>query len=176
MKKYVLALLVGCSPLLADIDIGMRKTEKFSDTLLLEDSIESHKSKKDKKKDKEKKKSKAPQPTQVADSEASIAEVTDETFDSALRENSKAAIAFSAPWCGPCKRLAPILYQLSQQYRDQYAFFKVNGDKYRSLMDKYNVKGFPTVIFFENGEEVDRTVGFISKDELSNMISKKINH
>lgn len=75
-------------------------------------------------------------------------------------------VDFWAPWCGPCKQMAPILEEVASQYEDKVKVMKINVDENQSISGEYSISGIPTLIFFEGGQEVDRQVGLMSKNEL----------
>jgi thioredoxin 1 len=70
------------------------------------------------------------------------------------------ALYFTAPWCGPCQKLGPLMDELAQQFTIK----KVNVDYDPELPARYNIKSIPTVVFFEGDEEVERVVGAQSKE------------
>ncbi|AHI52488.1 thioredoxin [Spiroplasma culicicola] len=74
-------------------------------------------------------------------------------------------VDFYADWCGPCKMLAPIFEQVSTENTNT-AFVKVNTDELGEIANKYEVRSIPTIIKFENGQEVARHVGMMGKDQL----------
>lgn len=74
-------------------------------------------------------------------------------------------VDFFAEWCGPCKSFAPIFEEVSKEYKG-IKFCKLNVDSSPSISDKFGVRSIPTVIFFKDGKEVERSIGFMSKEEL----------
>jgi thioredoxin 1 len=88
-----------------------------------------------------------------------VREVTDGTFESEVLEAAKPVVVdFWAPWCGPCRAVAPILEQLSEA-QDRVEFVKVNIDESPSYASRYGVLSIPTAILFENGEAQETVVG-----------------
>ncbi len=75
----------------------------------------------------------------------------------------KAVVDFYATWCGPCRMFGPVFEEVSKD-KDFY-FVKLDVDKYSDIAREYGVMSIPTVILFENGNEVKRFTGFMSKDE-----------
>lgn len=97
-------------------------------------------------------------------------EITNENFDSLLSENEKVVVDFWAQWCGPCRTLGPIIDSLSEETEDA-VIGKINVDENRELAVKYGIRGIPTIMFFKNGELVERTSGVKTKSELSEIIN-----
>ena len=100
-------------------------------------------------------------------------EITDNNFKEILAEGKPVVIDFWAPWCGPCKMVAPIISQIAEEYNGKVKVCKVNVDK--ALIGKcdvdengdvaaeYGIRNIPTVLFFKNGELVDKQVGSAPK-------------
>lgn len=80
-------------------------------------------------------------------------------FDKAIPQAPLAMVDFWAGWCGPCKMLAPVIESLGEQYDGKVLVGKVDVDAEGALAARYGVMSIPTVIFFQNGKEVDRKVG-----------------
>lgn len=80
----------------------------------------------------------------------------------------RAVVDFFADWCGPCKMFAPIFEETA--INKNFNFVKVNTDSYPDLAREYGVMSIPTVILFENGHEVKRHTGFMSKEEFLNFL------
>lgn len=90
---------------------------------------------------------------------------------SALEENTKVVLDFYAEWCGPCKKLGPILDKLAGKYQD-IMFIKINVDQFRSISDAYSVKSLPTLMLFKDGKRVEKTTGFKSESDIKTMLQK----
>ena len=85
--------------------------------------------------------------------------ITSEQFEEKVLKNKKFVIVdFFANWCGPCKMLMPVLEEIDQEF-DQVDIVKVNIDQDEELAKKFGVLSIPTLIFFSNGEEVEKTIG-----------------
>ena len=98
---------------------------------------------------------------------AGVLEVNDSNFDKEVIEASgKVLVDFWAPWCGPCKMQTPILESLSQSGEINAKIVKLNTDESGNTATKYNIQSIPTLIIFENGNELERIVGTQPKDVL----------
>ena len=87
--------------------------------------------------------------------------VTDDTFeDLVLNASVPVLVDFWAPWCGPCRMIAPIVEELAAKYEGRAVIAKVNTDENIDVATNLGIMGIPTVILFDEGEEVDRVVGF----------------
>lgn len=93
-------------------------------------------------------------------------------IDEVLKNEGLVVVDFFATWCAPCQILAPVLIELEKKYGDEVEFYKVNIDESEDAAIRYGVSSVPTLIFFKNGEEIDRQVGFADEDELSNWIEE----
>ncbi len=88
-------------------------------------------------------------------------------FDSEIAQPGRLVVAdFFATWCGPCKRLSPILDEVAGPFTNRISFLKVDVDQSSELAAKYAVRGVPTLVFLRNGKEVDRQTGLLSKADL----------
>ncbi|PAF42572.1 thioredoxin [Helicobacter sp. 11S03491-1] len=96
-------------------------------------------------------------------------ELTKENFDSTTK-NGVAVVDFWAPWCGPCRMLAPIIDELAEEYAGKVAICKVNTDEQDELSAKYGIRSIPTIIFMKNGQVVDQVIGATSKQALKDKI------
>jgi len=86
-------------------------------------------------------------------------------FEEALASNSLMMVDFWATWCGPCQRLGPVIEQLAEEYEDQNVIIgKVDVDQEPELARQYGVMTIPTVIFFRDGQELERKVGAMPID------------
>ena len=101
----------------------------------------------------------------------SIIHYNNEDFDE-LKNEGTVLVDFYADWCGPCKMIAPILDELSEE-RNDIKIVKVNVDNSSDIATKYGIMSIPTMILFKDGKEVNKNVGFLSKDEVINFINEK---
>lgn len=101
-----------------------------------------------------------------------ILEVGDSSFESEVLKSDKPVLVdFWAPWCGPCRAIAPIVEELAENFGDKVKFTKCNVDENPTTPTKYGIKSIPTLIFFNDGEIQDKVIGIVAKSRLEEMIS-----
>lgn len=101
-----------------------------------------------------------------------IVNVSDQSFVNEVEGQGTVVVDFWAPWCGPCKMLAPILEELSSELGDDVKIAKLNVDENPETASRFGVMSIPTLIFFKDGQPVDKVVGLNSKDSLKNIVAK----
>jgi len=99
---------------------------------------------------------------------------TNTSFDELLNDDKLVVVDFWAVWCGPCRMLSPIVDQISEEMADKVTVVKCNVDDCDEIAAKYRIMNIPTLIFFRNGEMVDRTVGLMPKAALVEKINSLI--
>lgn len=97
-------------------------------------------------------------------------ELTDNTFEEVTGKNNVTVVDFWAPWCGPCRMLAPIFEETSASFGDDVTFAKINIDEHSVAASKYGVRSIPTLMIFKNGELLSTKTGVISKDVLTEWV------
>lgn len=108
----------------------------------------------------------------MAESSANVTRVRGPEFEAqVLKASSPVVVDFYATWCGPCKRLSPMLDAIAGSYTNKVKFVKVDVDEATELTKKYEIEGMPTLLFFKNGEVVDRMLGLPTADELKRRIA-----
>lgn len=99
----------------------------------------------------------------------------DKSFSTEVLESDLPVLVdFWAPWCTPCRQIAPIIDELKREYQGRLKVYKVNVDEKPALSKKYKIRGIPTLLFFKNGKVIDRIVGAYPKDEIKRKIDKVI--
>lgn len=91
-----------------------------------------------------------------------------------VKEQKVALIDFSATWCGPCKMIAPVLEEVSEQMSDKVAFYNVDVDENPSLAQKYGIVSIPALVILKDGEKADMQVGFVPKDNIVAFINAQL--
>lgn len=99
-----------------------------------------------------------------------VLEVTSENFEKEVLESEKTVLVdFYAEWCGPCKRLSPIVEEVAKE-EEEVKFVKMNIDNAEDIAIEYQVMSIPTLVVMKNGKEVNRSVGLINKEQVKELI------
>ena len=105
----------------------------------------------------------------------STIKISDETFEEEVISKGKPIIVdFWAEWCGPCKQIGPILEEISNEYREKVTIGKLDVDENPEIASKYQIRGIPTMMLFNNGTLIDTKVGMSSKNDLIQWIDNNI--
>ncbi|MDT5272424.1 MAG: thioredoxin 1 [Acidobacteriota bacterium] len=104
-----------------------------------------------------------------------VKEVGDSNFESdVLKSDQPVLVDFWAPWCAPCRMLAPTVEAVAENYQKSASVVKLNVDDNPAVSQRYGIKGIPTLILFKNGKEEERVVGATSKEAISRMLDKHV--
>lgn len=99
---------------------------------------------------------------------------TNTNFQELLQDNKLVVVDFWATWCGPCRMLSPILDEVEEEMADKVTVVKVNVDDADQIAMQYRIMSIPTLLFFKNGQLVDKTVGVMAKNVLVEKINSNI--
>jgi thioredoxin 1 len=101
--------------------------------------------------------------------------VTDANFETeVLQSNTPVLVDFWAPWCGPCRAVAPAVDAIANEFSGRVKVVKLNTDEEQQVAIKYGVGSIPTLMVFKNGEMVERVLGVRPKGELAAMVSRHV--
>lgn len=103
-----------------------------------------------------------------------IVNVTDQSFKNEVESTGTVLVDFWAPWCGPCKMIAPVLEELDQEMEGKVKIAKLNVDDNPDTTSRFGVMSIPTLIVFKDGQPVDKVIGFQPKDALKSVLSRHI--
>lgn len=101
-----------------------------------------------------------------------IIDLTNANFNSTISQKGVTLVDFWAPWCGPCRMVAPILDKVAKEYAGKLVVAKVNTDEYQEYAGKYGVQGIPTMLMMKDGKIVHRQVGALPEPMLKDTINQ----
>jgi thioredoxin 1 len=103
-----------------------------------------------------------------------IVNITDQSFKSEVESGGTVLVDFWAPWCGPCKMIAPVLEDLDKDLGGSLKIAKLNVDDNPESASRFGVMSIPTLILFKDGQPVDKVIGFQPKDALKNVVGRHL--
>lgn len=101
-----------------------------------------------------------------------LIELTDDAFDATINSGMPVLVDFWAPWCGPCKMIAPVIAEIADDYAGKAKICKMDTDENRDAAIKFGISAIPTIILFNEGQVAKKWVGLTSKDDITDAIDK----
>lgn len=102
-----------------------------------------------------------------------VCQVVDSTFDKEVLNQTKIVLVdFWAPWCGPCRMVAPVIEEIASEYKDSVKVVQVNTDDNPSTATEYGIRSIPTLMMFKDGKRVDTVIGAVPKSTLASTLNK----
>ncbi len=104
---------------------------------------------------------------------AEVIEINDETFEQEVINQEKLTLVdFWATWCGPCRKLSPVIEELAEEYKDKVKFTKIKADENIKTAQDYSIIGVPCLLIFKDGKPVERIVNLVPKSVITSNLDK----
>ena len=102
-------------------------------------------------------------------------QITQENFKETINTDKPVLVDFWAAWCGPCRMVGPIIDEIAEEYQDKAVVAKIDADSNMEVMREYGIRSIPTLLYFKNGELVDKIVGAQSKAFILSKLDPHLN-
>ena len=103
-----------------------------------------------------------------------VEQIGKEKFDELLKGDKPVVCDFFATWCGPCKMLAPVMEEVSEEFKDKAVFVKVDVDSNAELAARYGIMSIPQISVFKDGQEAEKSLGYMNKSALTEFLTEKL--
>ncbi|MBI2834447.1 MAG: thioredoxin [Acidobacteria bacterium] len=100
--------------------------------------------------------------------------LTDGNFEAVIKSDTPVLVDFWAEWCAPCRRLAPAIEAIANEFNGRLIVGKLNVDEHQEVSMRYNIRGIPTLILFKAGDMVEQVVGLVDKDYLKKLVERHL--
>jgi len=106
---------------------------------------------------------------------SNVGDVTDATFEvEVLKAETPVLVDFWAPWCGPCRAIAPVVEEIANEFSGKLKVLKLNTDENPKTAQSYRISGIPSLMVFKNGQPVEQVVGAVPKSTLTAAVQKHV--
>lgn len=102
-------------------------------------------------------------------------DITLESYNATIGEDKVTMVDFYATWCGPCKKMAPDVVKLKKEYAGQANVLQIDAEDKMDIASQYQLRGYPTIMFFKNGKTLESHAGLLTYDQLKSRIQKYMN-